>query len=164
MIEARTSSPEQTRAFAAQVAGVARPGDLILLAGDLGAGKTAFVQGFAKALGVEESVTSPTFTLVHSYEGGRFPIVHMDVYRLEQVREVVDLGVSELLDERAVGLVEWGDAVAGVLPQEYLEIRIEFGDGDEGERLLRLRPVGSSWSPRVGALRAVTAPWRDEAC
>src|SRR5205807_1959293 len=94
MITARTKSAEDTRALAGEVAPLARPGDLILLEGGLGTGKTAFVQGFAKALGVSEPVTSPTFVLVRTYEA-RIPIVHLDVYRLDHLQEVIDLGMAE---------------------------------------------------------------------
>ena len=88
MLTARTKSADDTRALAAELAAVTRPGDLVLLAGDLGAGKTTFVQGFGRALSVEEPITSPTFVIVHTYEGA-FPIVHVDAYRLEYLQELL---------------------------------------------------------------------------
>jgi len=97
LITAATSSVTQTRDLAAAIAELARPGDLILLVGDLGAGKTAFVQGFGAALGIDEPITSPTFTLARQYQG-RLELNHLDVYRLEQIEEVLDLGLQELLD------------------------------------------------------------------
>ena len=100
---------------------------MIVLAGDLGAGKTAFVQGFGRGLGVTERITSPTFTLVHVYEG-RLPVHHLDVYRLEQLSEALDLGLPEMLDEGGVVLIEWGDAILPVLPHDFLEVRLTFGD------------------------------------
>ncbi|MEA2488105.1 MAG: tRNA threonylcarbamoyladenosine biosynthesis protein TsaE, partial [Actinomycetota bacterium] len=97
-------SPEETRIVGASLAPVLLPGDVISLSGDLGAGKTVFVQGLATALGVQRRVTSPTFVIVHEYEG-RFPILHLDVYRLDSFQEVLDLGFEELLDPEAILLV-----------------------------------------------------------
>ena len=157
MIRAATKSVDDTRALAAEIAALARPGDLLVLAGDLGTGKTAFAQGFAKGLGVEEPVTSPAFILVRTYEG-RIPMIHMDVYRLEQMQELVDLGISELLDAGGVTLVEWGDAVTPGLPSDFLEVRLE-ADGAPDDRVLTIRSVGRSWPPRATALRNALARW-----
>src|SRR5207237_9634858 len=118
----RTKSVDDTRSLAMEIAGLARSGDLLLLAGDLGAGKTSFVQGFGRALGVEEAVTSPTFVLVRTYEG-RMPLVHVDVYRLNNLQELLDLGIGELLDSAGVTLIEWGDAVLRALPSECRDVR-----------------------------------------
>ena len=157
MIKAATTSVDDTRALAAGVAALAAPGDLIVLAGDLGAGKTAFAQGFARGLGVEEPVTSPAFILVHTYEG-RLPLVHLDVYRLETMQELVDLGIAELLDDGAVTLIEWGDAVAPGLPADFLEVRLEAGGGPD-DRLFSIRTVGPGWPPRARALKEAVAKW-----
>jgi tRNA threonylcarbamoyladenosine biosynthesis protein TsaE len=157
VITATTTSVDDTRDLAAEVATLAAPGDLIVLAGDLGTGKTAFAQGFARGLGVEEPVTSPAFILVHTYEG-RLPLVHLDVYRLETMQELVDLGIAELLDDGAVTLIEWGDAVAPGLPADFLEVRLEAGGGAD-ERLLRIRTVGPTWPPRARALKEAVAKW-----
>ncbi len=156
-IIARTASVDGTRELAAAVASLARPGDVVVLAGDLGAGKTAFVQGFGRALGVEERITSPTFTLVHVYEG-RLPIHHLDVYRLDQLNEALDLGLAEMLDEGGVVLIEWGDAILPVLPHDLLEVRLTFGEGDD-DRGVHLRPVGPGWSARSRALAGALEPW-----
>ncbi len=164
MIDAATASVDDTRALAAGIAALAEPGDLIVLAGDLGTGKTAFAQGFARGLGVEEPVTSPAFVLVRTYEG-RLPMVHLDVYRLDHMQELVDLGISELLDDGAVTLVEWGDAVAPVLPPDFLEVRLEVADPEGGvaaspdDRLLTIRSVGPGWPPRMDAVRRAVATW-----
>ena len=152
-----TASVEETRDLAAAVAGLARAGDVVVLAGDLGAGKTAFVQGFGRGLGVTERITSPTFTLVHVYEG-RLPVHHLDVYRLDQISEAVDLGLAEMLDEPGVVLVEWGDAITPVLPHDYLEVRLTFGDGDD-DRGLALRPVGPGWTARNRAMGELLKQW-----
>ena len=157
MMKARTKSVDDTRAVAGEVATLARPGDLILLAGDLGTGKTAFAQGFARGLGVTEPVTSPAFVLVRPYEG-RVPMVHLDVYRLDHLQELVDLGIAEMLDSEVVTLIEWGDVVAPALPADFLEIRLELGDSDD-ERLLNLRAVGPTWPARLRTLRRAMAPW-----
>ncbi|MFN2503761.1 MAG: tRNA (adenosine(37)-N6)-threonylcarbamoyltransferase complex ATPase subunit type 1 TsaE [Acidimicrobiales bacterium] len=157
MIVARTKSVDDTRALAGEIAGLARPGDLILLAGDLGTGKTAFVQGFARKLGVEEPVTSPAFVLVRSYEG-RIPIIHLDVYRLDHLQELVDLGIAELLDGDSVTLIEWGDVVAPALPADFLEVRLEPGESDD-ERVVTVRAVGPVWPARLSALRRAAARW-----
>ena len=159
MITAATKSVDDTRALAAEVAALARPGDLILLSGDLGTGKTAFAQGFARGLGVDEPVTSPAFILVRTYDG-RLPMIHLDVYRLDHMQELVDLGIAELLDEGAVTLVEWGDAVTPALPADFLEVRLEMPPGPaDDDRVLSIRSVGASWPPRVHALQQALARW-----
>jgi tRNA threonylcarbamoyladenosine biosynthesis protein TsaE len=162
-LAARTESVDETRALAGAVASLSQPGDLLLLTGDLGAGKTAFVQGFGRALGVDEPITSPTFTLAQRYDGARV-IHHLDVYRLDQLHEVLDLGLEELLDEGGVVLVEWGDAVLPVVPADYLQVRLAFVDGDD-QRQLTFRPVGSRWTARRRILGEAVAPWcRESTC
>lgn len=156
-IVARTTSVDETRELGEAVAGLARAGDVVVLAGDLGAGKTAFVQGFGRGLGVSDRITSPTFTLVHVYEG-RLPVHHLDVYRLEQLSEAIDLGLPEILDEGGVVLVEWGEAILPELPHDYLEVRLTFGEGDD-DRSIELSSVGAAWSNRAGALASRLAPW-----
>jgi tRNA threonylcarbamoyladenosine biosynthesis protein TsaE len=157
MLTAHTKSADDTRALAAELASMARPGDLLLLAGDLGAGKTAFVQGFGRALGVEEPITSPTFVIVRTYDG-RFPVIHVDAYRLEHLQELVDLGIGELLDHEGVTLIEWGDVVIPALPPEFLEVRLELGEGDD-ERVVHLRGAGASWATRADAIGGVLDRW-----
>lgn len=162
-LNARSRSVDETRSLAAAVAELARPGDLILLAGELGAGKTAFAQGFGAALGVIEPITSPTFTLASQYEG-RLELNHLDVYRMEQLAEVLDVGLPEMLDEGGVTLVEWGDAIIPALPPEFLVVRMAYGDGDD-DRTLEIEPVGGRWSARSRALALALAPWlEDETC
>lgn len=154
----RTTSVEATRDMAAALAGLAGGGDLVLLAGEMGVGKTAFAQGFARGLGVTDQVTSPTFTLVRHYEG-RIPLHHVDVYRLERMAETIDLGLPELLDGPGVTLIEWGDVVATILPGDFLEVRVSFAE-DEDERLLELRVVGPSWAARQRVLGEALEAWR----
>ena len=142
-----------TQALAARLAAVLRPGDLVLLEGDLGAGKTTLVQGLARGLGVGEAVTSPTFVLMNIYPtNAGFDLVHVDVYRLERLSEVVDLALPEMLDDGAVAVVEWGERAEAALPADHLHIRIDVGRG--GERSITLDPRGALWPGRIGALAA----------
>ena len=161
MIELRTKSVEDTRALAAELAPALVGGDIVLLAGDLGAGKTAFVQGLARALGVTEPVTSPTFTLVRTY-AGRLPLVHVDVYRLDHLHEIVDLGLGELLDTGGIVVIEWGDVAVPVLPPDFVELRFEFGEGDD-ERRISVRTAGRSWATRTPAVRHALDRWAADA-
>ena len=156
---ARTASVDETRALAASLAPSVRPGDLLLLAGDLGAGKTAFVQGLGRAMGVTEPITSPTFTLAQRYDSD--PVLHhLDVYRLGQLNEVLDLGLAELLDEGGVVAIEWGDAVVPVLPNDYLEVRLTLAEVDRPDRReVALRAVGPRWGARRRVLAEAIAPW-----
>ena len=159
-----------THAVAAAIAGVARVGDVIVLAGDMGAGKTAFAQGFGRALGVTEPITSPTFTLVHSYPlSRRLTLHHADIYRLERTSDIDDLALPELAAFNGIVLVEWGD-VAGSALGDHLEVRLNHVDDDDdvegvdepvdqsvrteddfadaGTREIELRPVGPAWAGR----------------
>lgn len=159
MIELHTTSPEQTRGLAAAIAGLARPGDLIVLAGQMGAGKTAFAQGFAKQLGIHEPVTSPTYTLVHTYQAGPTTLHHVDLYRLEHTAEVDDLALSELLDERSIMLVEWGDVV-DLGPHLHVELRVDDDDVDDVERReITLTSSDRRWAPRWERLEAALQDW-----
>ena len=133
---------------------------MIVLAGDLGAGKTAFVQGFGRASACRIASPAPPSRLVHVYEG-RLPVHHLDVYRLEQLSEALDLGLPEMLDEGGVVLVEWGDAILPVLPHDFLEVRLTFGAGDD-DRHVAFRPVGHGVGAAPDALAGVLSPggWR----
>jgi tRNA threonylcarbamoyladenosine biosynthesis protein TsaE len=157
LITAATSSVTQTRELAAAVAELARPGDLLLLVGELGVGKTAFAQGFGAALGVTVPITSPTFILARQYSG-RLELNHLDAYRLDQLEQALDLGLQELLDSPSVTLIEWGDAIAPVLPADYLEARLAYGEEDDDRRVV-LRAVGTRWSARTRALAAALSTW-----
>lgn len=149
-----TYSPDETRILGASLGPLLLPGDVISLGGDLGAGKTTLVQGIAASLGVPGFVTSPTFTIVHEYEG-RYPIVHLDVYRLNSIQEVLDLGFDELLDPGAILLLEWGEAVGPLLPNKYLEINIgrSSNHDSDNERPFQFRPHGIEWIPKLQSMR-----------
>ena len=157
-LTAATSTVDQTRALGAALAGIACPRDIVLLSGELGAGKTALVQGFATGLGVREQVVSPTFTIARDYEG-RLRLHHLDVYRLDHLQEALDLGLAELTDDGGVTLIEWGDVVIPTLPPDYLEVRLVYGEDDD-ERMLELVAVGVAWQRRTEELAEVLAPWR----
>ena len=157
LITAATASVAQTRELAGSVAELARPGDVLLLVGDLGAGKTAFTQGFGAALGIDEPITSPTFTLVRQYQGN-LGLNHLDVYRLDQLDEVLGLGLYELLDGPTVTLIEWGDRIVPALPADYLEVRLTYGDEDD-DRTVQFRSVGPRWASRSRALSDALRPW-----
>jgi tRNA threonylcarbamoyladenosine biosynthesis protein TsaE len=148
-----TAGVDETRAVAAAVAGVTVAGDLIILVGDLGAGKTAFVKGLVAGLGSPDPVTSPTFTIAQRYDGGRLTVHHLDAYRLAGPEEAADLALDELLDDDAVTVIEWGDRLQGILPVDRLEIAIAFGAGDD-DRVLMIEAGGPGWASRLRELDA----------
>ena len=148
MLFLRAATLDDTRAIAAALASVARTGDLIVLAGEMGAGKTAFAQGFGRALGVSEPITSPTFTLVHSYDtSSKVTLHHADIYRLSSHNEVADLALGELLEYDGIVLVEWGDVVARSLG-EHLLVRLDHDAIDEMVRHVTVSATGRSWAAR----------------
>lgn len=161
MIACTTSDVDGTRAVAAEVAATARDGDLLVLVGDLGAGKTHFTQGFARALGVTEPVTSPTFTLANRYEGD-LVINHLDAYRIEQFGDAEDLAIPELLED-GVTLIEWGNNILPALPPDLLEVRILLGDADD-DRRLEFTAVGAGWTERLLELAGRLAGWKADPC
>jgi tRNA threonylcarbamoyladenosine biosynthesis protein TsaE len=144
-----------THAVAGAVATCCRAGDIVVLAGEMGAGKTAFAQGFGRALGVDEPITSPTFTLVQSYDTAKGQLHHADVYRLDQLHEVADLALGELAEFRGIVLVEWGDVVSAVLG-EHLAVRLELVaepvDDDsaaaDDARRITITASGRAWAER----------------
>jgi tRNA threonylcarbamoyladenosine biosynthesis protein TsaE len=133
---------EATQALAAGMARRAPPGTTIALHGDLGAGKTCFIQGLAAGLGVEGPVTSPTFVMVAEYRG-RLPLYHVDLYRTESLAEVRALGLEELIDGDGVTAIEWAERAEALLPARTMHVRIE-GAGDE-PRVVRLEGVPADW-------------------
>ncbi|ABD10010.1 tRNA (adenosine(37)-N6)-threonylcarbamoyltransferase complex ATPase subunit type 1 TsaE [Frankia sp. CcI156] len=151
------STAERMREFGAWLATLLRPGDLLVLSGPLGAGKTVLAQGIAAGLGVRETVTSPTFVLARIYPDGRIPLVHVDAYRLGGVVEVDDLDLDADVDT-SVTVVEWGAGLAERLTQDHLEIVISRPRADEvGEtRIVRLVPSGASWIERLRARAPVS--------
>lgn len=149
----RTSTVEDTQALGARLAGLLRPGDLVILSGPLGAGKTALAQGIGAGLEVDGEVTSPTFVIARIHRGGRIPLVHADAYRLGAVAdprgEVDSLDLDASLED-SVTLVEWGEGMAEQLSDAYLEIRIDRRDDDSRE--ISLIPHAGDWSTRLASL------------
>ncbi len=124
-------SPAETFAFGESFGASCAPGDVIALAGDLGAGKTHFVKGLAAGLAHGGDVTSPTFTLLHEYRGGRLPLYHFDLYRLVSAREALALGLDDYLDGDGVCVLEWADKYPELLPRGTRWLRFRVGEGDE---------------------------------
>ena len=149
-VSAKTSSVEETRDLASLLIKVFQAGDVVVLSGDLGAGKTAFTQGLGLALGVDHPITSPTFTLANRYEG-ELILNHLDVYRLENFQEVEELGLSELIDANSLTVIEWGDVISSVLIEGYLEITLSLGEG-LNDRIIDFSPIGHKWLERESEL------------
>jgi tRNA threonylcarbamoyladenosine biosynthesis protein TsaE len=143
MIEIATNTPAETLALGRRLASMLRAGDIVLLAGRLGAGKTLFASGVGEGLGVEEQMTSPSFILARSHEGF-FPVVHADVYRLGTSAEFEDLDLPEQARD-GVLLIEWGDVVAHGVPEDHLMVEIDIAG--ESERVFRFVPSGD-WANR----------------
>jgi tRNA threonylcarbamoyladenosine biosynthesis protein TsaE len=148
-----SDSPAATKNIAGRLAVLCASGDVILLMGDLGAGKTAFAQGFAAALGVEGPVTSPTFALVRQYRCAESApvatLIHADVYRTGGLGEVVELALAELVEERAIALVEWGELAAPALGDDALDVVLEVGNDLEPDaRTISITGRGR-WSGRA---------------
>ena len=125
MRQVTTHSPEETKAFAAELAASAQPGQIICLDGDLGAGKTVFAQGFAEGLGVPGYVNSPTFTILQVYEGGRLPLYHFDVYRIGDPEEMDEIGWEEYFFGEGVCLIEWSQLIEELIPETAVHVTIE---------------------------------------
>ena len=155
---------EDTRGAGEQLSRLLRPGDLLLLTGPLGAGKTAFAQGLGTGLGVRGAVTSPTFVIARVHPGGRVPLVHVDAYRLgdspDLGGEIDALDLDVTLDD-AVTAVEWGEAVVDRLAGDHLEVRITRGT-DTDVRTVDLVPHGGDWADRLGRLGDSAALWADD--
>jgi len=155
-----TRSVEETRALGEELGrDVLQAGDVVVLTGELGTGKTALAQGVGRGLGVDGPVVSPTFTLVREYEG-RVRLCHVDIYRLERMQEVHDLGIEEQLEEN-VTLIEWGEVAANALPPDRLEVRITAGAGPD-ERIIELILLGESWRRRSRRLAEIVEGHRPD--
>ena len=136
-----TNSPEETEALGASLAQELEPGAVLAFTGDLGAGKTAFVRGLARGLGCPGRVTSPTFTIVNEYEGGRLPLFHFDMYRLSSADELFDIGWEDFLRRGGVCAVEWSETVRDALEPDTIYVDIRRG-AEDNQRILTLHGPG----------------------
>lgn len=140
----RARNEEETKTVAADLAKWLEPGDVILLEGNLGAGKTTFTKGLAEGLGIKRVIKSPTYTIIREYLDGRLPLYHMDVYRLEETGGM-DLGLEEYFEGDGVSIIEWATFIPEDLPQEYLQIKLIPVGEELMERELTFYPVGKRY-------------------
>ena len=149
-LELTSHSPEQTQRLGVSIGEVALPGDILLLSGDLGVGKTCLTQGIAWGLGIKEYAVSPSFVLVRELYG-RLPLYHIDLYRLDHIEEIEDLGLDEYLYGRGVCVVEWAEKGLAVLPAEHLLIEISYLA--DTERSFRLKPSSQRYQEVINQLK-----------
>jgi tRNA threonylcarbamoyladenosine biosynthesis protein TsaE len=157
----RTRSADETTSLGRRVGALLLPGEVLLLVGDLGTGKTTFVQGLAAGLGIGTRARSPTYTMIHSHEGGRFPLLHVDLYRCSSPQEVADLGLEELIEPPTVTAVEWGEKASEVAGRDYLELEFAWDGDDEATRTIRFLPYGR-WRDRMRELAETVRVWATE--
>lgn len=140
-LEIGLNSLEETAQIAYQLGVVARQGDIIILSGDLGAGKTTLTKGIALGLGIHQTIKSPTYTIIREYQKGRIPLYHMDIYRVGE--SAIDLGIDEYFEGKGLCVVEWGDLLGEELPADYLEIILQKDLMDESKRKLMVKAYGT---------------------
>ena len=163
MIRLTAHNTDDTRGIAQAIAKLVRAGDMIVLIGEMGSGKTTFSQHFAHALGITEPVTSPTFNLLHNYSGSRLKLHHADLYRLERTGELDDLGLTDLQEAGGVMLVEWGDVVGDALGTG-LVLKLAAPENADTEDLVTVRQIeidwrGMQWETRWDKLRSSLDTW-----
>lgn len=166
--EVGVCSTSATRDFGAALGALLQQGDVVVLSGDLGAGKTVLAQGIGQALEVGDAVTSPTFVLVRSHRG-RIALLHADMWRLETLEEMADLGIAQMVEDGGVAVVEWGERAVPVLGSEYLCVEIFSPGGGDGpeeiapdgdeRRRIRLRPAGTRWTARWQEIAEMVSRW-----
>ena len=139
-MELLSHSPEETEDIGARLAQRLGPGAVVAFTGDLGAGKTAFTRGLARGLGIPDRITSPTFTIVNEYEGGRLPLFHFDMYRLGSADELFDIGWEDYLRRGGVCAVEWSENIADALEEDAVRVDIRRGASDQ-ERVITIAGV-----------------------
>ncbi len=147
----RSTSPSETQRLGALVARLLQPGDVLALLGELGAGKTNFVKGLARGLGVKESVHSPTFILANEYRSGRMPLFHVDAYRVASAGEAIGFGFDDYLNDDGVTVIEWAERITSALPAEHLVI--EFQHVGENERAIKMTAHGERYARLIAALK-----------
>lgn len=151
MLDVISHSSEQTQRFGMRLANLVEPGDVLGLAGELGSGKTVFVQGLARGLGVHEHVHSPTFILANEYRTGRLPIFHVDAYRIKSVDEALGFGLDDYLGDYGVTVIEWADRIREALPGEHLWV--EFRHVSSTKRGMLMTAKGSRYERLVQELK-----------
>lgn len=151
MLKIKVESAEQTQAIAKKMGPLLQARDILLLDGDLGAGKTTFTKGLAEGLGIHRNIKSPTFTIIHEYQQGRLPLYHMDVYRLEETGGD-DLGLEEYFEGDGVSVVEWSQFVGDEIPADKLIIHLEKDDDNDDVRYLEFEPHGKRYEELVSEL------------
>jgi tRNA threonylcarbamoyladenosine biosynthesis protein TsaE len=159
-MELESHSPEQTQLVGSYLGKLAQENDVFLLTGDLGSGKTCLIQGIARGLGIKEYAFSPSFVLVREYHG-RLPLCHIDLYRLEHVVEIADLGLEEYLYSNRVCAVEWAEKGTDVWPQNNLRIRLDYVSNSETQRIIRLEPEGQRHSELIQELKLILTTGKD---
>jgi tRNA threonylcarbamoyladenosine biosynthesis protein TsaE len=144
-----THSPEETQQIGRRLGEGARPGDVVLLIGDLGTGKTCLTQGIARGLGINDYVLSPSFVIVRELHG-RLPLFHVDLYRLDRLEETEDLGLDDYFYDGGISVVEWAEKAMGLMPPEHLRIDLTYVS--DTDRRLRLQPKGKRYDELVAGL------------
>jgi tRNA threonylcarbamoyladenosine biosynthesis protein TsaE len=154
-LQTTTRGADETHALGRRIGALLRAGDVVVLDGELGSGKTVLAKGIAVGLGITEPVVSPTFTLVREYDAPT-PLVHVDVYRLDHLQELHDLGFDDLVGGDAITVVEWGNRVSALLPGDRLDVLLEPGSDDD-DRTLSIDAAGLTWAERHDLLVAAVA-------
>jgi tRNA threonylcarbamoyladenosine biosynthesis protein TsaE len=161
LLKVKSHSPEQTQLLGNYLGKLAQRGDIFLLVGDLGTGKTCLVQGMAHGLGIKEYAFSPSFVIVREYHG-RLPLYHVDFYRLDHIGEIADLGLEEYFYGEGVCVVEWAEKGLQVLPQNNLLIKLNYVSDCATQRTIRLKPMGKRYSELIKQLKSTLSkekPW-----
>ena len=149
-LEIISHSSDETQKIGVRIGGIAQPGDIFLLVGQLGAGKTCLTQGIAWGLGIKEYAASPSFVVIRELYG-RLPLYHIDFYRLEHLEEIAELGLDDYLYGKGVSVVEWADKGLSLLPEEHLLIEISYLS--DTERSLKLKPSGKRYRKIAAELK-----------
>ena len=147
-----SKSENDTKKLAMKMASMLKKGDLIVLCGELGSGKTKFTEGFLTYFGLENEISSPTFTIVNEYKKDDINIYHFDVYRLEDSSEFYAIGGDEYF-ENGICLIEWGELIEDALPNEYIKIDFSRDDSNENERILNIRSIGNKYDNIIESLK-----------
>lgn len=143
-MEIITKNVEETMIIGERMGKSVEKGTTVCLTGDLGTGKTHFAKGFAKGMGIDENITSPTFTIVNEYHEGRLPFYHFDVYRVNDLDEILDIGFDEYIYGQGVTLIEWADMIEAILPEDFIHVKIEKTDHPD-ERKITIKSFGKEF-------------------